>query len=311
MNRGMTPITAEQKSEGAVGKRLEELGRALRFGREKNTPGNAPRLRVAWLLILLFLCAGPLTATAQGQLYALDSSRALYVLDMNTGARTLVATVSANAGTAAGLCYNPANNIVYLTSTSNDSLYSVDLATGTATLIGLYGDAAIVMHGLEFDDSTGTLYGVSSHNNGLYTINPMTGAATLVGTSGLASFTNLGYNSITNQMFATNSGTDSFYAMNRATGATTLIGPLNGPTNPNGVAFNRDNGLMYLVDNSTDNLYTIDLATGVATVIGPTGAGNFLGLAYVPVPEPAAVMLLGLGAAFLAARRLRSRGSRR
>jgi len=79
-----------------------------------------------------------------------------------------------------------------------------------------------------------------------------------------------------------------------------LIGPLNGPTNPNGVAFNRDNGLMYMVDNSTDNLYTINLLTGAATLIGSTGSGNLLGLVYIPVPEPASVALLGLGGAFLA-----------
>ena len=125
----------------------------------------------------------------------------------------------------------------------------------------------------------------------------------MIGTSGLTSFTNLGYNSTTNQMYATNSGADSFYSINRATGAVTLIGPLGGPTNPNGVAYNRDNQLMYMVDNNTDGLYTINLATGAATLIGSTGSGNLLCLVYLPIPEPGSVMLVGLGAALLAARR--------
>jgi len=174
----MSSITAHQHCASAVGKRPVELGKSLRYGKWKNNAGQLPRLRAASLLALIVLGAAVLATSASAQqLYAVDSSRALYTIDMTTGAKTLVATVSANAGTTAGLCYDPVNNIVYLTSTSNDSLYSLDLATGNATLIGLYGDSLVVMHGLEFDDSTGTLYGVSSHNNGLYTINPLTGAA--------------------------------------------------------------------------------------------------------------------------------------
>jgi hypothetical protein len=235
-------------------------------------------------------------AAAQSRLIAVDSSRALSEINMSNGSKTLIGTVSANAGTTAGLAHDRVNNIVYLTSTGNDSVYTLDILTGTATLIGAYGDAAIVMHGLEYDESTGILYGVSSHNNGLYNIDKTTGAATLIGTSGLTSFTNLGYNSDTDVMYATNSGSDSFYSMNRATGATTLIGALTGPTNPNGVAYNFDNDTMYLVDNSTDTLYTIDLTTGAATVVGSTGTGNLLGLVYIAaaaVPEPGTVLLIG------------------
>ena len=135
--------------------------------------------------------------------------------------------------------------------------------------------------------------------------------ATFIGTSGLASFTNLGFNSTTNQMFATNSGTDSFYSIDRATGAVTLIGPLTGPTNPNGLAYNRDNQLLYLVDNTTDSLYTINLATGAANLIGSTGPGNLLGLVYIPIPEPGSVILLGLGGAVFAGLRWRSAARRR
>jgi DNA-binding beta-propeller fold protein YncE len=57
------------------------------------------------------------------------------------------------------------------------------------------------------------------------------------------------------------------------------VGPLNGPTNPNGLAFH-PNGNLYLVDNSTDTFYVINTATGTATPIGSTGAGNLLGLTY-------------------------------
>ncbi len=230
-----------------------------------------------------FLPLLTLAAPASAQLlFAIDSSRAISTIDIPTGAKTPFGTASSNAATTGGLAYDAATRTLYLTSTSNDSLYTLDLTTGTATLIGAYGDPAVVMHGLEWDSSAGTLFGVSSHNNGLYNLNTTTGLATLIGTSGLTSFSNLGYNSTTNVMYATNSGADSFYQVDRATGAVTLIGPLLGPTNPNGLAYDSDTGRMLLVDNSTDSFYSIDMATGAATLIGPNGAGNLLGLAYIP-----------------------------
>ena len=244
--------------------------------------------RVAVAVLTVLACAAPLRA-GDPHVIAVDSNRNLYEIDIATGAKTQIGTVTANAGTTAGLAIGMGNT-VYLTSTGNDSLYTLDLATGTATLVGAYGDAAIVMHGLEYVPTTDTLYGVSSHNNGLYVIDKTTGAATLVGTSGLASFTNLGWNSSTGTMYATNSGADSFYTMDLATGATTLVGPLTGPSNPNGLAFHPDNGNLFLVDNTTDTLYTINMATGVATPVGSTGAGNLLGLAYINGPIPVELM---------------------
>lgn len=235
--------------------------------------------RLATSLLLALAAASP--AFAQ-RLVAIDSSRVLSDIDMNTGARTTIGTVSSNAATTAGLAYDAATGTMYLTSTGNDSLYTLDLTTATATLVGAYGNAALVMHGLEFDSSTNTLYGVSSHDNGLYTIDKTTGLATLVGTSGLTSFSNLAYDSVHDVMYSTNSGTDSFYTMDRATGLTTLIGTLNGPTNPNGLAYDSNNDRIFLVCNNTDTLYTIDRTTGATTVVGAYGSSNVLGLAYIP-----------------------------
>lgn len=222
----------------------------------------------------------PSFALAQPRLIALDSGRSLYDLVPESGARTLISTVSV-AVTCSGLAYDCAANRLWMASTSSDSLYSLDATTGTATLIGPFGDTAIVMHGLEWDASTQTLYGASSHNGGLYTINPTTGAATLVGLTGLSSFTNLGWDSTNNVMYATNSSTDSFYTINRTTGAATLIGPLGGPTNPHGLAYRRDNDTLFLICSNTDTLYTINRATGSTTVIGAPGSGNYLGLAWI------------------------------
>jgi hypothetical protein len=239
-------------------------------------------MRIHMLFSGLFVCGLSHFATA-GQLVAVDSNRSLYDIDIATGTKTLIGTVSMNAGTTGGLARDPATGTIYLSSSSLDTLFTLDLATGTATSVGFYGTTTVVMQGLEWDSTQNTLWGGS--NGDLFQIDPLTGVATQVGTSGLTSFTNLGYVPATDSLYATNSTTELFYSVDRATGLMTAIGPL-GPasTNPNGIAYDTDNGVMYMVDNSTDNLCTIDLATGAATIVGSTGSGNLLGLVYLPDP---------------------------
>ena len=103
------------------------------------------------VLIFLLLVTTFVAGSIRADLIAVDSNRSLYSINMTTGAKTLIGTVSANASTTAELTLDPFNNTIYLSSTGNDSLYTLDLATGTATLIGFYGDSNVVMHGLEFD----------------------------------------------------------------------------------------------------------------------------------------------------------------
>jgi hypothetical protein len=260
--------------------------------------------KIALLSVAALALAG--SAFAQGRLFAVDSARNFYDVDMTTGAANLIGQISSNAGTTGGLAYDGSTGTLYLTSTSLDSLFTLDITTLTATLVGEYGDSGIVMHGLEWDSSTGTLYGASGGGTtagNLYTVNTGTGFASFVGNSGLTSFTNLGYNSGNGTMYATNSGADSFYTMNVATGAATLVGPLLNSTNPNGLAYNAANGILYMVDNTTDNLYSMNLTTGEANIIGGLGSGNYLGLVWIPTPASAA--LLGLGG-FAATRRRRA-----
>jgi DNA-binding beta-propeller fold protein YncE len=254
-------------------------------------------------LLTVLACSAVVPLSAQGRLIAVDSSRALFEIDMNTGAKTQIGTVSANAGTTGGLAYDRVADRIYLTSTSLDSVFELDLATGNATLIGPYGPD-VVMHGIEWDSSTNTLYAASSTPNAFYKVDTSTGAATLIGNIGLTSFNNLGYDSDNDVMYMTNSNTDSLYRINRATGVPTLVGALGGPTNPNGLAYNFVNKTMYLIDNTTDVLYTLNLTTGAATAVGSTGTGNLLGLMYYdPIPEPGTMLAVGVGLAALARRR--------
>ncbi len=232
--------------------------------------------RLLPVALLFFAFAVPAHA---GRLIAVDAGRALYELDMTTGAKTQIGTVSSNAGTVGEITRNPLTGTIYLSSTSLHNLYTLDLSTGNATLIGPYLNATF-MHGLEWDSSTGTLYGGANSN--FYTVDTSTGTATLLGAAGVGPFLNLGYDSDTNVMYATSGATDSFYTLDRTTGVVTLIGTLNGPTNPHSLAWDTEHHVMWHLDTGTNALYTINLTTGAASLVGPTGSGNLLGLMFLP-----------------------------
>ncbi len=230
-------------------------------------------------------------AMGQGTMYASDSSRAFYSVNMSTGAKTLLGSISANVSVPASMAFACDTGTVYVANTLANfgvsrQVYTLNVATRQATAVGPFGDAAILMHGMEYDVSTGTLYGISSHNGGFYQISRTNGAATLIGLTGiegLGSFGNLVYYPPADTLFASNALTDSLYTINRATGVATLVGPFNGPVGIGGMTYNQDNGLLYLTDNDGDILYNVDPSTGGATPIGPTGTGNLIGLVYVPV----------------------------
>ena len=238
----------------------------------------------AILLGAFALCS---SATAQ-RLIAVDTapgSATVYELDATTGSRTLLGSMSPAAAIPAALAYDYLGGKMYMSGNGTDSVYEVDLTNWQTRLIGAYGSSAIVMAGLEWDSSTGTLYGVSGHNGGFYSIDLTTGAATLIGLSGLGSSTNgynLGYDLVHDAMLMTSATTDSLYSIDRSSGAATLIGPMTGITNAGSMAFHLGTATMYVLDNLQDMLFTVDVATGLPTQVGTVGAGNMIGLTFVP-----------------------------
>jgi hypothetical protein len=235
-----------------------------------------------YLSILLGFAVVIASLPAQ-RLIGVDSSREVSSIDMTTGARTVLGSITANAGITAAAAYDEATGRLFVTSSNNTSLYVVDVTNWSATWIGNFGLGSFaVMHGLEWDSSTGTLYAISSYDGCLYTIDTTTAAATLVGPTGFTiDFQNLTYDSLHNVLYMANSTTDSLYSVNRSTGGVTLIGPLTGVQRTSAMAFDRGSGLLYLADNLTDTLYTVDPLTAAATAIGALGVSNVLGLAYI------------------------------
>ena len=234
------------------------------------------------LLCTFFLTAISVTSFAQGRLISIDTTRLISEINMTTGSRTTLGTLSTLV-MPGGLAYDKVSQKIYMSTSSDRSLYTLDLTTLTATLIGSFG-VAVNFNGLEWDSVHGVLYGASSHNGALYTINTTTGAATQITSSPTQMALNLGYNSLTDTMYATNNANKGWYSVNRTTGAFSLIGTLGtGLGIINGLAFNSDNGIMYMVEDTTsDGLYSVNMATGAATLIGrsvelaaqPAGCGR-------------------------------------
>ncbi len=239
------------------------------------------------------------SAAAQGIMYASESGRQFYTINLATGAKTLLGNMSIGNGIPASMAYDCATQTTYVASTGGfagqqRNLYTLNPITRQTTVVGPFGDLAVLMHGIEIDTRTGTLFAVSTHNHELYSLSRTTGAATIIGPTGIpvgpTTFNALGYDAFSGIMYMTDTGTDSLYTVNLTTGAATLVGPLNGPIGIGALAYNVDNRTMYLVDNDADNLYTVNLATGAATLVGPTGMGNLIGLVYItptcPPPPP-------------------------
>jgi hypothetical protein len=226
---------------------------------------------------------------SNGLLYGVGNLGGIFTINVNTFAATQVATLSVPlSGSRFGFDFNPSADLLRIVSDTEQNL-RVNVATGIA----------IVDSPLQYGSG----------------VNPaVTGAA----------YTNNHDTSLGTTLYDIDvrSNTDNLLIQNPPnSGTLTIAGPLGvdvsalggfditqeGPNNTN-VGY----AALQQIDGGVHRLYSINLdpalpaSTPRATLVGVIGGGDLIdGLAIAPVPEPASITVLAIGAVALCGRRRR------
>jgi hypothetical protein len=258
------------------------------------------------LALLPNLLAAPAAAAAP-PLFAADGAKGtlsnLYLLDPATGAT--LQTIGPIGYSVTGLAFQPTTGVLYGTTggrspTSPNHLIRIDVNTGAGTVVGphgVMGPAADITFSAD-----GQLYGWFPRESQLGTIDSASGAATIVGnvdsdggTSGLAfSAAGVLYRSrVLNPSY-------TLETINPVLGTTNSSIPFNPMIAFNSLAFDSNDVLYGTTSTDTSDpsrLATINPATGAVSVLGFT-VNNLDALAFA-VPEPASILVLGIGIGLL------------
>jgi hypothetical protein len=250
------------------------------------------------ILALMAVSLGMSHATA-AVVYVSRSFNAFGTVDLATGAYTNIGTTSVGLN---GLSFGP-NGTLYGMG-SNNTLYTVNPATAGLTLVGptnsFFGQSNLAARG------DGALFATDPFTNGpggfVYRVNPTTGAATSIGQSGLtggfAAPGGLAFGPTGSLFLLYGLFTDNLYTLNQTNGVASLVGASG--VELNGLVFSE--GTAYAFD-FFGRIYTINPTTGAATFTGVTVTGGFGPVnaaaggpgASAVIPEPASLLLVGLG----------------
>lgn len=253
------------------------------------------------LLLSLVLAATfllPVSVEA-GKLFAVrESDDILISIDTNTLDITDIGPLNVTFAFG-GLAWDSSSSTLYMVDGRGArSLYTVDTGSGNATLVGAHGVRDLF--GLAYDSKNDDLYGATFvAGQPLYTMDRGDGSGN-AGPTLRRRVGGLAYNSRDDMLVGVEDGAGDLWKIDRNTGEMTLL--FEGPfTNDSGLAYDSEKHLLWDIDWS-GNLFSYDIANGYARTTHKTGMGSHDGLAFVP--EPASLMLIGLGA--LAALRRRS-----
>ncbi len=215
-------------------------------------------------------------------LYGSSVNGQLYLIDINTGAGTLIGQLTDFASTEieydnrSGRAFNQLpNGALYG--------YEFDIRTGLPVTGPVFSDGAYT--GMEFvgDILYATVVTGPGAPSLLRTLEFSTGVSTTIGATGVGPISGLAYDEDAGIMYGVSGmpPTATLYTLNLTTGVAITVG--NTITRAGSLQFGPD-GMLYAGVGpmvGSGNLYRIDPATGAYTLIGPTGFNSTTGLTLV------------------------------
>ena len=255
----------------------------------------------ASLILGVTATAGTIVLTNnQGQLLTIDSASPGTIVSTNT------ISGLQNGETILGIDFRPATGQLYGLGSGN-RIYTINTTTGAATFVGGAFTLTGSSFGFDFNPVPDRIRVVSDTGQNLR-LNPNDGTVTTdsalnPGSPNIvaAAYTNSFPGTISTSLYVIDSTTNSLYLQNPPNNGTlSLIGSLGlDVTAVAGfdIAFPGNFAFAALqVSGGSSGLYSVNLTTGAATLIGAIGSGQTItGLSVAPTPEPATVLLTGLG----------------